>query len=485
MDSPRRPRVLYFIYARLSEGVFVNRLAFLATALLAALALSSAAHAQAPAPLLTSADQVIQRYEQAIGGHDAWDKLQTFTAKGNLELKGQFVLGGFESEQATPARSIRKFISGGRAVFAAGCNDQTCWSYDPKGGLHPLTGDELTSEIADADFYADLHLRNRFKNLRLVGTESQGASSTYVLETAPNTNTFVRLYFDADTGFKTREVVTTQDSTGQHIVTTIFEDYHQTNGVVIPYTIRSSDPEFAIRISQVEWNKPIDDAKFAMPSLESLQPPPKLVVAPHNQAAPGAGSTSGASDLRPDSGNVVGNTYRNDYFNFTYQFPEGWSVAPAATTDRLMEAGRAAAAKGSEEKKVVLDAAAQHTYPMLTVTRYPFGTPGKLNQIIQMVSEDLSYAPGLNQSKDYLDLVTRAVLNVSAGYEVLQDGKPMTFGGKNFYAGELMKRGPVPIYQWYACTVEDGMALTFIFTAPTAAAADVQLRSLSSLAFSK
>lgn len=150
-----------------------------------------------------------------------------------------------------------------------------------------------------------------------------------------------------------------------------------------------------------------------------------------------------------------------------------------------MEVGREMVAKGSEEKRMVLEAVSQHTYPLITVTRFPFGTPGRVNQIIQVVAEDISFAPGLQQSSDYLALVTRAVLGASPGYVVLHDARSMNFGGRSFVAAELMKSGPVPIYQWYVCSVEGNMALTWIFTAPGAAAADVQLRSLDSLSFSR
>jgi hypothetical protein len=464
----------------------VNRLAPFAVTLLALISFSPAASAQTSSSAqLTSADQVIDRYEQAIGGHAAWDKLQSMTAKGNLELKGQLSLGGFESAAAVPVRSVAKFMNAGRAILAAGCNGDTCWMFDAKNGLHSLGGDALAAQYSDSDFYSELHLRQRYSNFRMIGTESRGTAQSYVLEASPNPNKFVRFYFDAASGLKTREEITTQDANGQRIVATIYEDYHQTEGVAIPYTVRMSDPELTIHITQVQWNVPIDDSKFAMPSLESLQPPPKLVVAPQSSSSASSVGTAGARDLSPDSGGVTGNVYHNDYFSFTYQFPAGWSVAPAATTDRLMEAGRAMASRGSNDRKLVLDAAAQHTYPMITITRYPFGTPGKINQIIQLVSEDLSYAPGLTQSKDYLDLVTHAVLSVSAGYEVLRDGKAMTFGGRTFYAGELMKPGATTIYQWYVCNVDNGMALTWIFTAPSAATADAQLNSLNSLVFGK
>ncbi len=464
----------------------MNRVSLLAASLLVALAFAPSTNAQASGPMLTSADQVIDRYEQAIGGHAAWDKLQTMSTKGNLELQGQLALGGFEMLQAAPSRSLTKLVNAGRAIFATGCNDQTCWIFDSNGDLHSLTGDALASKVADADFYARLHLRKRYTNLRFVGTDSQGAAASYVLEAAPNSNSFIRLYFDAASGFETREEDTTQNVSGQRIVTTIFEDYHQTAGVAIPYTIRMSDPDVTIHITQVQWNAPIADSKFAMPSLESLRPPPKLVMAPQSSSGVPSTASGVAHDLRPDSGGVNGNTYHNDYFSFTYQFPDGWSVAPAATTDLLMEAGRAMVAKGNEAKKVVLDAAAQHTYPLLTVTRYPFGTPGKLNQIIQLISEDLAYAPGMQQSKDYLALVTRAVLSAAPAYEILHDAKQMNFGGKTFYAEELKRSGSTAsIYQWYVCNVDGGMALTWIFTAPSAAAAETQLRSLNSLSFSK
>jgi hypothetical protein len=64
--------------------------------------------------------------------------------------------------------------------------------------------------------------------------------------------------------------------------------------------------------------------------------------------------------------------------------------------------GKNAVSGDNALEKGAHDAAEKRTLILLTVFHYPLGTPGDYNDGIQLMSEDVSFAPGIKTGKDYL-----------------------------------------------------------------------------------
>ena len=75
------------------------------------------------------------------------------------------------------------------------------------------------------------------------------------------------MYFDTETGLMLRSDSITVAPEGEQATTTFYDDYREVEGTKSPFKIRAKTPAFEINtvITEIKYNVPIDDAKFAQP----------------------------------------------------------------------------------------------------------------------------------------------------------------------------------------------------------------------------
>jgi TonB family protein len=200
---------------------------------------------------------------------------------------------------------------------------------------------------------------------------------------------------------------------------------------------------------------------------------PKLSVSVKQAGSPGASQSKSdspapkpAEKILPDSGSVSESTYTNDFFGFTYLFPKGWSVQGEVTRRYVMDLGKAIVSGGEADRKAMLDVAEKRTYQLLMVFEHPFGSPVPFNPGIIVMSEDVSFAPGVQTGKDYNLNVKMVVQRRHPDLKVLREPLECSFGGKPFSRMDITYEASSDksIYQSIVSTIIERNVLSFIFT---------------------
>jgi hypothetical protein len=123
-----------------------------------------------------------------------------------------------------------------------------------------------------------------------------------------------------------------------------------------------------------------------------------------------------------DEGIIEGSTYKNEYFGLTMQIPDKWEVAKQEFTDEAQRIGKEIVAGDDNNMRVALDAAGKKLVPMLTISKYPIGTPGKANILFMSGAEKVSAFPGVKHGSDYLkhvrELLKSAKMEINIGTEI-------------------------------------------------------------------
>jgi photosynthetic reaction center cytochrome c subunit len=225
--------------------------------------------ARAPALATPSADQIVNRYVEAVGGRAAWKKLTSRVSTGTIDVPDMQISGTVEFHEKAPNRLLRVIILNG-ASFRQGFDGTTAWTDDPQDGLRTETGAELEDTRFDADFYHPLDLRQLYSKFTLTGTEIIGEHDAYVVEAARAGADADKMYFDVKTGLAIRLISKRHTPEGVSVYQEDLEDYREVDGIKLPFTVHQSisQPSFTITFTEVRHNVELDDSEFLKPAAE-------------------------------------------------------------------------------------------------------------------------------------------------------------------------------------------------------------------------
>jgi hypothetical protein len=165
---------------------------------------------------------------------------------------------------------------------------------------------------------------------------------------------------------------------------------------------------------------------------------------------------------RLDMGKVVGSTYINNYFGLRVTLPANWIVQSDEVKERVERKGKEMLDTKDAEKRAELDAAMQHTYNLLTVSKLPFGTPGQFNALFVVVAEAVSISTDESQ---YFSSMKEVFRYSRIPISIERDVHTETIGGVQFSALTIKLGQPGMISrQTYYVKIKKGYAIGFITT---------------------
>jgi len=230
---------------------------------------------------LPTADEVFDRYLQALGGKASVDKVKTRWMKTTL-LRPKLVNTGvaravvlnraeswtIETFQKSPNKYLA-IINTPDGVIYQGFNGTTGWTKSPRG-QREMNAVELARIKRQADLYSDLKLKERYSEVRVSGKSKISDQEVYVVEAGSLENKTEKLFFDVKSGFLLRRIVFTEIKLGLAPEQTDYEDYREVDGVWLPFTVRLSyldDNHYGTTrtLSEVKQNIQMDDSRFEAP----------------------------------------------------------------------------------------------------------------------------------------------------------------------------------------------------------------------------
>ena len=217
---------------------------------------------------LPTADQILDKYVQAIGGKAAIEKQTSRVSKGSFEIPAVGASGTAEIYEKAPNKNAAIITIPGFGVIQEGYDGKTAWAQDPQSGLREKAGAELATAKLDGEFHKPIKIKQLYPKIVVKGKDKVGDRDVFVVEATPVESSTETWYFDAQSGLILRQDAERESPQGKQAVQSFLEDYKEVDGVKIPFSIRQVTPQFTvtIKIEDVKSNVPIDDAKFKKPA---------------------------------------------------------------------------------------------------------------------------------------------------------------------------------------------------------------------------
>ena len=240
---------------------------------LAALTLAVSA-AGTQAQQLPPAQQVLDRYVEAIGGRAAVARHKQRRVVAEMNMPAMGLTMTIETVSASPNKMLTKVEAPGMGNMSSGYDGTVAWSSNPMQGPRVLDGSELQEQIRQADFDASLDWAKSYR-METVGEKTVAGRPCWNLKmTHTVTAMDVHNCFDKESGLLVQTSMKTQSAMGEMQIDATMSEYKDFDGIKMATRVATSvgGQEMTTVIKSVT-HEPVDPSIFAPPAeIRALRP---------------------------------------------------------------------------------------------------------------------------------------------------------------------------------------------------------------------
>jgi photosynthetic reaction center cytochrome c subunit len=223
------------------------------------------------APGQPRADQVLDKYIQAIGGADRLARLTSFAAKGTYQ--------GYDDPDKRPVDIFAKAPDQRITIVHTPDGDSTT-TYDGRAGwiaapetekpvpLLALTGQDLDGVRLEAELLFPARIKQALSNWRVGVPLTIGDREIQPVQGTGAAGATATLCFDSTSGLLARMVRFSESPVGRIVTQIDYADYREVAGIKMPFrwTVTWLDGRASFELGEVQPNVQVNAAQFARPA---------------------------------------------------------------------------------------------------------------------------------------------------------------------------------------------------------------------------
>jgi zinc protease len=211
-------------------------------------------------------DQILQRYESALGGRAAIDAVTSYRLKGTFDLAG--MTGTIEAWRKEPDKTLSVIEFPRIGTLKKGFDGENRWVQTPAGTVSDSDPQEIAELERDSEVYSAGKIKSLFDTMKLESKARLGGRDVYVIEGKPVRGPAEKLFFDVENGLLVRwDMARKHPKRGTVFVKVHLDNYKDIDGVKVPFNVRFAFESFnfVVKLEELENNIAIDDAIFRKP----------------------------------------------------------------------------------------------------------------------------------------------------------------------------------------------------------------------------
>jgi outer membrane lipoprotein-sorting protein len=226
-----------------------------------------------------TADEIIEKHLQAMGGKDKLKAVQSERLTGKMVM-GQGMEAPFTMEMARPNKMRVEFTIQGMTGVQA-FDGKTGWSVMPFMGktepeAMPEEERKVMEEQADIDGLL-MDYKEKGRQVEYAGKEDLEGTPVHKLKVTQKNGDIAYIYIDAEQFLQLKQTGK-RKIRGQEVESEItFGDFKTVDGLVIPHSMEQkmagAPAGMVMTVSKVEINPSLDETRFAMPAAEKKEAP--------------------------------------------------------------------------------------------------------------------------------------------------------------------------------------------------------------------
>lgn len=216
-----------------------------------------------------SADAILAKYTQALGGEAAIQKITTLEEKGTVSAPARpGMTAQVEELRKAPDKAVVNIRMANGRGMARGYNGTIGWESFPGRGAEDLTWDDLVRARLWAAIIPGLDMKQDFVREQPVGTEKVGDQEAYKLMAFRKGGGRVIFDFDVQTGLLLRASQRIESPLGALPENIDYSDYRDVSGVKLPFTVTVTHVQgpTVYKWDSIQANVPVEDTRFEKPA---------------------------------------------------------------------------------------------------------------------------------------------------------------------------------------------------------------------------
>ncbi len=215
------------------------------------------------APAGLTAQSVIDKYVEAIGGKSKLEKIETIIQTAEMEMQGRKIMmemtnkvpNKFINETKMNGMVVQKQVFDGEKGFVSGMQ-----------GEKEITGDDLESLKYEGTMNTELKYDELGYKLDLAGTETVDGNEAYKIKVTNPAGDIQFDYYDVNSGLKIMTKSSKETPQGSVDQTQLFKDYKSVNGIKFPHKIvmknNMAPQPMELVIKEIKVNVDVPDSLF-------------------------------------------------------------------------------------------------------------------------------------------------------------------------------------------------------------------------------